>query len=230
VLRYLRILGVLAILVSVPFVMSRIPLLREGAAAVIALMRGGGPAGVAVYFAAYSAACILTTPIWLSSGMAGYAYGPVRGLLLAAPANLVAMTTAFLLGRFVLARPVGRRLAQSPRWNAVHRAVAADPFRIGLLLRVMPIAPQNLFSYGFSLTPMRVGTFMAVTWLGLLPIISFQVYVGSLMHDVADLLDGKRPPLGAWGWTATAGGVLASVAALAIAARLGRRALARQGV
>jgi uncharacterized membrane protein YdjX (TVP38/TMEM64 family) len=230
VLRYLRVLGVLAILLAVPFVLSRTPLVRDGLVAAVALMCGGGAGGVAVYVAANAVGCTLTVPIWLFAGMAGYAYGPVRGLLLASPANVVAMTTTFLFGRFVLSRPLGRRLARSPRWNAVHGAVAADPLRIGFLLRFMPIAPQNLFSYGFSLTPMRTGTFMAVTWLGLLPMIAFQVYVGSLVHDVADLIDGKRPPLGVWGWAATAGGVLATLAALAIAARLGQRALARQGV
>ncbi len=77
---------------------------------------------------------------------------------------------------------------------------------------------------------MRLGTFMLVTWLGLLPMICFQVYLGTLVHDVAELVEGKRPPLGAWGWAATAAGVVVTLAALAVIARVGQRALARQGV
>ncbi len=227
--RPLRLLGVLALL-AMPFLLAELPPVREAAVALIALMRGGSAAGVAAYFATYAAGSLLTAPIWIFNGMAGYAYGPVRGVLVASPANVLAATAAFLLGRFVLAGWLGRRLALSPRWGAVHRAVEADALRIAFLLRVTPVAPQNLLSYGFSLTPMGVGTFMAATWAGLFPIICFQVYVGSLVRDVADLLDGKRPPLGVWGWVATAAGVVVTVVALGIIARLGQRALARQGV
>jgi uncharacterized membrane protein YdjX (TVP38/TMEM64 family) len=229
VLRRLRILGVLPIL-AIPFVLAQLGPVRAGLIAAIELMRGGSAASVVLYFASYAVGCVTTLPMWIFAGMAGYAYGPGRGILLASPANLVASTAAFLVGRFVLAGRIGPWLSRSPRWNAVHEAVAADPLRIGFVLRLMPIAPQNLFSYGFSLTPMRLGTFMTVTWLGLLPVTCFQVYVGSLVHDAADLIDGKRPPLGVWGWVATIGGGLATIAALAIATRLGRRALARPAV
>jgi uncharacterized membrane protein YdjX (TVP38/TMEM64 family) len=228
-LRLLRVAAVLAAL-AVPLVLSQLAPVRAGAASLLALMRSGSAAGVAAYVAAHALGCIVTAPIWIFSGMAGYAYGPVRGVLLASPANLIATTSAFLLGRFVLASRLGRWLERSPRWSAVRRAVEADAFRITFLLRVMPVAPQNLLSYGLALTPLRLGTFMAATWLGLLPIIVFQVYLGSLVHDVADLLDGTRPPLGAWGWVATGAGVVVTVGALGVTAKLGQRALARQGI
>ena len=225
----LRVLALLAVL-TVPLALTQVPAVRESAIALLALMRGGGPGGVAAYLAVHALGCIVTAPIWLFSGMAGYVYGPVRGLALASPANVLAATTAFLLGRFVLRSRLGRWLERYPRWGAVRRAVEVDAFRIAFLLRVIPVAPQNLLSYGFSLTRMRIGTFMLATWLGLLPTLAFQVYVGSLVHDVADLLDGKRPPLGVWGWVATGAGVVVTVAALAVTARLGQRALAKQGI
>ncbi len=227
--RYRSVLVLLGLL-AVPYALSQVLPLRSGVVAVIASMREGSALGIALYVGVSVLGAILTVPIWVFSGMAGYVYGPVRGMLLASPVNLVAMTSAFLLGRFALSGWLGRRLARIPRWNTVHGAVAADAFRIGLLLRLSPVAPQNLFSYGLSLTPMRARTFMAVTWLGLFPTLCFQVYVGSLVHDVADLVEGKRPPLGVWGWVATAAGVLVTVGAVVALARLGRRALARRGV
>jgi uncharacterized membrane protein YdjX (TVP38/TMEM64 family) len=225
----LRVLGALALL-SLPFVLGQLGPVRGGLIAAIALMRGGSALGAVVFFGAYAFGCILTAPIWIFNGMAGYAYGPVRGALLASPANVLAMTTAFLIGRFALSGRIGRWLEKSPRWAAVHRAVEADALRIGFLLRLSPLFPQNLLSYGFSLTPMRLGTFVAVTWLGLLPIICFQAYLGSLMRDVAELIDGQRPPMGPWGWVATAASVVVTVAAMAVVTRLGQRALKRAGV
>ena len=157
-------------------------------------------------------------------------YGPVRGVLVASPAGVVAATAAFLVGRFALADRVARLAAKSERWARIHRAVSGDAFRIAVLLRLTPVAPQNLLSYGLSLTGVRVRTFMLATGLGLLPITCFHVYVGSLVHDAADLVNGKRPPLGAWGWAATAAGLVVSVAALLLTAWLARRALAKSGV
>jgi uncharacterized membrane protein YdjX (TVP38/TMEM64 family) len=227
--RALRILGALAVL-ALPLALTQLPPVRAALIAIVTQMQGGTPAGVAMFVGAYAVGAIFTAPVALFAGMAGYAYGPVRGLLLASPASVVAATVAFLVGRNLLAGPLGRRIAASPRWSSIHRAVSADAFRIALLLRVTPIAPQNFLSYGLSLTPMRVGTFMAATWLGLLPVTCFQVYVGSLVRDVADLIDGKRPPLGPWSWVAPAAGLAVTLAAVVILARMGRRALARQGV
>ena len=225
----LRALALLAVL-TVPLALSQLPPVRAVAVALLALMRSGSAFGVAAYVGICALGSMVTAPIWLFSGMADYAYGPLLGVALASPANVIASTATFFLGRFVLGSRLGRWLSRSPRWGAVRRAVEADAFRIAILLRVTPVAPQNLLSYGFSLTPMRTGTFMLATWLGLLPIITFQVYVGSLIHEVADLLDGKRPPLGVWGWVATATSVVVTVVALGVIARLGQRALARQGI
>jgi uncharacterized membrane protein YdjX (TVP38/TMEM64 family) len=224
-----RVALVLAVL-ALPFVLAQLAPVRNAVIAAVELMRTGGVVGAVVYFGAYTVGILLTAPIWIFNGMAGYAYGPVRGIFAASAANLTAATTAFLVGRFLLTAPITRWLAKNERWSLVRRAVEAESFRIGFLLRLSPLAPQNLMSYGFSLTPMPLGTFMAVTWLGLLPVICFQVYVGSLLHDIADLIDGKRPPLGPWGWVATGGAVAITVFVVVAVARLGQRAIARHAV
>jgi uncharacterized membrane protein YdjX (TVP38/TMEM64 family) len=227
--RTLRILGLL-VLWSMPVWATQIPPVRAAFLAAVEMMRVGGAAGAVMYVAAFTIGGVITAPVVLFSGIAGYLYGPVRGVLLASPASVLGATAAFLTGRFALAGPVARWAGESPRWEALRRAVAADGFRIAVLVRLTPIAPQNLVPYGFSVMPVRARTFVAATWLGLLPITCFQVYVGSLVHEVSDILDGKRPPLGAWGWVATAAGLVMTIAALLLVARLARRALARSGV
>ena len=227
--RPLRALPVLAVL-ALPLAATQLPPVRHALIALVDLMRDGGPAGVAAYLATYAAGSIFTAPIALFSGMAGYAYGPLKGFLVASPAVVLAATTAFLVGRFVLHDRVARWTADNARFTAIQRAVADQPFKIAVLLRMTPVAPQNFLSYGLSLTRMKTTTFMAATWLGLLPVTAFQVYVGSLVHDAAELLDGKRPPLGALGWAATAGGLVLTVVGLFFIARTARRVLAKSGV
>lgn len=227
--RPLRLVPVLAVL-ALPLAATQVPPVRAALIGLVDLMRAGSPAGVALYVAAYAAGSVFTAPVALFSGMAGYAYGPWKGFLVASPAVVLAATTAFLVGRFILHDRVARWTAHNARFAAVQRAVAEQPFKIAVLLRLTPVAPQNFLSYALSLTRMRVTTFMAATWLGLLPVTAFQVYVGSLVHDAAELLDGQRPPLGPLGWAATAGGLVLTLVGLVFIARTARRALAKSGV
>jgi uncharacterized membrane protein YdjX (TVP38/TMEM64 family) len=210
--------------------MTRIPPVRDALLWVLEQMRAGGPQGVALFMLTNAVGSVVTAPIWFFTGMAGYAYGPVVGVLVASPSGALAATAAFLVGRFLLSARIERVTATSPRWQAIRKAVAADAFRIACLLRLTVVAPQNLLSYGLSLTTMRVRTFLLGTWLGLLPITIFQVYMGSLVHDAAKLLAGERPPLGVWSYVATGAAVVVTIAAVTLVARLARRALARSGV
>jgi uncharacterized membrane protein YdjX (TVP38/TMEM64 family) len=229
VFRSLRVLPILVVLL-LPFAASQIPAVRAAILVVLSLMREGSPLGVVLFVVSYAAGAIITAPIWFFSGMAGYAYGPLRGLLVASPAGVIAATTAFLVGRFALSARIQRWTGKSKRWQSIRHAVAEDAFRVAVLLRLTPLAPQNLLSYGLALTSMRVRTFMAATWLGLLPITTFQVYAGSLVHDATELLEGKRPPLGVWSYVATGAGLVATLTAVTVMARLARRALAKAGV
>jgi uncharacterized membrane protein YdjX (TVP38/TMEM64 family) len=102
-----RILVAIALL-SLPFVLGQLPPVRAGLVAAIEVMRGGGLAGAAIFLGAYTLGCLVTAPIWIFNGIAGYAFGPFWGALIASPANAVAMTIAFLVGRFALSRPLGR--------------------------------------------------------------------------------------------------------------------------
>src|SRR5262249_20587173 len=135
VMRRLRVLAVLALWVM-PLVLSQLEPVRVAVSSIVDRVRGGGAAGVAVDVAAFLIGAVITAPVALFSGIAGYSYGPLRGLALASPASVVAATTAFLVGRFLLSERIARSLEGNSRWAAVHRAVSVDAFRVALLLRV----------------------------------------------------------------------------------------------
>ncbi len=227
--RYLPVLGALVVL-AIPLAATQIPPVRAVLLALLALMRSGSPAGVALYASAYAVGSVLTAPVALFNGMAGYAYGPVRGVLIASPANVLAATGAFLVGRFLLSARIARWAEPMARWHAIQSAVAEQPFRIAALLRLAPVVPQNFLTYALSLTRVPLGTFMLASWVGLFPAICFQVYVGSLVRDASEILDGKRPPLGTAGWIATAAGLVGTAVIVVFLARFAQRALARSGV
>jgi uncharacterized membrane protein YdjX (TVP38/TMEM64 family) len=204
---------------------STLPPVRAAMLALVTYMRESGAAGVALYAAACLGAALVLAPVALFCGLAGFAYGPLRGVAVASPSVTLGATAVFVVGRLFLRAPLSRRAAASPRWSAVDRAVAARGFRIALLLRLSPLVPQNFLGYGLSATRLALGSYALATFLGLLPSTSFYVYVGSLVRDASELLRGGTQAPGPWRWAALAGGLAISLAALVAVGRLTRNEL-----
>jgi uncharacterized membrane protein YdjX (TVP38/TMEM64 family) len=224
--RFLRLAGLLVVF-AIPTLAVQLPPVRAALIAIVEAMRSGGALGVAIYAAVYVMGGVITAPIAVLSAMAGYAWGPARGLLVASPACVLAAVTTFLVGRFALRGWLQRRMRGDARFAAIDRAIATDAFKITLLLRLTPLVPQNFLSYGLSLTRARVRDFAAGTFVGLLPVTCLHVYVGSLVRDAAELFEGKTAPPGPVAWIAPALGLLVTVVAVVLIARAAKRALAR---
>lgn len=224
--RLLRIAVVVTIL-AIPPLALQIPAVRSLVLALIQLMRTQGPTGVLIYTGAYVLGGPLTAPVALFSGIAGFVYGPVVGLLIASPSCLLASVTTFLVGRFALRGVIERRISDDRRLSAILRAVEVEGLRVTLLLRLTPVTPQNFLSYILSATRVRLRDFALGTWLGLLPLTAFQVYLGSVVRDASELLDGQRAAPGPFAIASAVVALVVSATAVLIAARFARRALLR---
>jgi uncharacterized membrane protein YdjX (TVP38/TMEM64 family) len=196
--------------------------------ALVETMRGAGLAGALLYVGAYVAACVLFLPGSILTLAAGFAYGPVQGTLLVMVASMLGATLAFVLGRTVLRGRIERRLAAHPRFAAVDRAVAAQGFKVVLLLRLSPLFPFNVLNYALGLTRVPLRTYALASLIGMFPGTLLYVYLGSLVTSAAQLASGQRPQGG--GPYATLlfwGGLVATVLATLLITRTARRALAQ---
>ncbi|MCA1676614.1 MAG: TVP38/TMEM64 family protein, partial [Actinobacteria bacterium] len=186
--------------------------------------RDTGPAGVAVFFAAYVLSTVALLPGSILTLAAGFAYGPVWGLALASPASVTGATCAFLLGRDVLRGWAQRQVDRSPRVRAIDAAVEREGFKLVLLLRLSPLFPFNVLNYALSLTRVTLGRYVLASAIGMLPGTALYVYLGSLAPAAAELSASTR------GGSATRTalyvvGLLATVMVVVIATRAARRAL-----
>jgi uncharacterized membrane protein YdjX (TVP38/TMEM64 family) len=155
-------------------------------------LRAAGAAGVAVFMAAYVAAGIAMIPGALLTLAAGYAYGPVGGLLVVWPAAVVSATVAFLIGRTLLRDPVRamvkgmvrrmveRKLQSSASLRAPGKAVEQNSLKLMLLLRLSPIVPFNLLNYALGLSDVTIGQYVLATSIGIIPGTWMYSYLGSL--------------------------------------------------
>ena len=192
---------------------------------VVEWIRDQGPAGTALFAVAYVAVAVLLLPGSVLTIGAGFAYGPLWGLVLISPVSVLAATTAFLLGRTIARDWITRRLGQDPRFAAIDAAVGQSGFKIVLLLRLSPLFPFNVLNYTLGLTRVRLRDFVLASWIGMLPGTALYVYIGSLVTSASDLASGTHPSSGAAGRVLLVVGLVATLAVVVLVTRIARKAL-----
>jgi uncharacterized membrane protein YdjX (TVP38/TMEM64 family) len=215
-------------LTALPYALLQIPAARLAVLSFVAFVRGAAlPVGVLALFAFDVGWALVAAPFWVMAAVAGYVYGFPLGLVVALPSATLATCVSLQVGRFACRHVLPVKADDSPRVAAVRRAIEGDGLRIAFLLRLTPLIPQNVLTYVFASTPLRMRDFVLATAGGLLPLVVFYAYVGSLVGDAAALLAGETPDVGAAKWVAIGGGLVAGAVALGVISRVARRALAR---
>ena len=100
---------------------------------------------------------------------AGLLYGTARGTAISLSASTLAACLAFLVARYLLRDRIAKKFADSPRFQALDRAVAGDAWKIVILMRLSPAFPYVLLNYAFGLTRVRLATFAFFSLVGMIP-------------------------------------------------------------
>jgi uncharacterized membrane protein YdjX (TVP38/TMEM64 family) len=222
--RVLR-LVVIATFLATPFILLRFDAVRARLAELVEHLSVAGPAGWGAFLGVDVLGAILVAPLWLMSGIAGYVYGFARGFAIAMPGVALGAFAGFALGRLGLSRLFTPHASERGLVSAVHRAVEHDGVRMVLLLRVAMI-PQAMLSYILATTRLRFRDYAFATTIGLVPTTLIQVYVGSIVRDVAALLEGNASLPVRWRWVALAALLVVSAIVMTLITRATRRALA----
>jgi uncharacterized membrane protein YdjX (TVP38/TMEM64 family) len=155
--------------------------------------RGLGPWGLVVLGAFYIPASVFLIPGSLVTLAAGALFGLGPGLVAISLGSTAGACAAFLIGRG-LARPwVEKKVAGSPKFQAVDQAIAAQGFKIVLLLRLSPVFPFTLLNYFLALTRVRFRDYFLASWLGMFPGTVMYVYLGSTLANLAEVFSKDRP-------------------------------------
>lgn len=139
----------------------------------------------------YIAAVVLMLPGSLLTLGGGYLFGLGYGFVIVSAASVVGATCAFLIGRFAARDWVADKLAAMPRFAALDRAVGQRGALVVLLTRLSPAFPFNLLNYALGLTRVPLGTYVLVSWLGMIPGTLLYVYLGSIAQNLTTLLQGE---------------------------------------
>lgn len=184
-----------------------------------------GPLAPVAFVFVYALATVAFVPGSLLTLTAGATFGLVEGLLVVLIGATLGSAAAFLVARYLARSLVERRLASYPRFAAIDRAVAAQGFKIVLLMRLSPLFPFNLTNYALGLTSVPFTQYIAAS-VGMLPGALLYVYYGKVVGDVAAFVSGAFVSRGAGYYIVLALGLLATLIVATVMARIAQRALA----
>ena len=138
------------------------------------------PLSVLLFFLAYVAITALALPVsFFLSLLGGALFDFWLGTAVCSLASTAGGVLSFLNSRYVLRGWVRRRFGA--RLGRIDRGVQRDGAWFLFSLRLAPVIPFFLINLGMGLTPMRLGTFAFVSWLGMLPIKAILVEAGSMV-------------------------------------------------
>ncbi len=201
-----------------------LPELREWLGDLAEWVRVHRVEGAVVVAAIYIPAAVLLVPGSLLTLAAGFALGLFLGTVAVSVGSTLGACAAFWAGRTLARGWIEKKVAASPRFQALDRGVAREGFQIVLLTRLSPVFPFTLLNYAFSLTRVRFRDYALASWLGMLPGTIMYVYLGSAAGNLAELLAGQRTP-SPGEQVLFVFGLLATIAVTILITRLARAAL-----
>ena len=212
-----------AAVVAALLVAGRMLHFREGLDAFGRWIEGLGPAGYALYIAAYALVTVLMMPAVLMMIAAGYFFGLLKGVALVSAGATLGAALAFLVARHLARERVERYAAGNPRFRAIDAAVGKKGWPIVFLLRLSPLVPFVVSNYFYGLTAIRFRPYVLASWVGMIPLQFLYVSFGVAGREAAVPSEG---PAAAWKWTLLAVGALVTLAATVYAGKVVREALA----
>lgn len=213
---FVMVAGVIAAAILLPW--------RTVALDLVTSTRDAGPLGLVLFSITYVLAALFFLPASVLTLGAGFAYGPWWGLLLVSPVSVLAATVAFLAGRTVARDWVKKRIAGNPRFSAIDSAVGASGLKMVFLLRLSPVIPFNLLNFALGVTGVKLRDYVLASFVGMLPGTIMYLYLGSLVSNTAQLLEGGQEKTLAQS-VLFYGGLVATVVVALLVARMARRAV-----
>jgi uncharacterized membrane protein YdjX (TVP38/TMEM64 family) len=188
--------------------------------------RDAGVAGRVLFGLVYLVAALLMLPVSPITLGAGHAFGPLVGVLVASPATCLAACLPFFLGRTLARGVVTRQLGRVRGFPVMAEAIRRSGLRMVILMRLSPVVPFPVLNYLLGVSPLRASHFAAGSFLGMLPGTILYAWLGSLIPDARQAVEGAGPRLlpGA-SWALLAVGAALTVATTVLARRALQRAL-----
>lgn len=138
-----------------------------------------GPWAIPAFILVYLVATVLGLPNVLLMLIAGTSFGLLRGVISVSIADTLGAIACFFIGRTIARKRIKRWMSKHPSFAQLDQAVSQKGWKVLLFTRLSPMVPSNILNYGFSCTKVNFWQYCFFSWLGMLPVITLYVYLGS---------------------------------------------------
>jgi uncharacterized membrane protein YdjX (TVP38/TMEM64 family) len=146
-----------------------LPLLGAASAqnTLVSMVGQGGLRGPAMFLALATFLTAIGLPRQIPAFVAGYAFGPWYGTIIALVSQLLACSLDFIwaraIGQAFIRRRFGNKLAK------IDATLKAQPFLATLMLRLMPVGSNILLNLAAGLSSIPAIPFLAASAIGFIP-------------------------------------------------------------
>lgn len=189
-------------------------------------LEGHGMVAYLIFIAINTLIVVFLLPGIMVTMGAGFLFGVIPGVISVVIATTMGAMIAYFVARGCLSERVAQYLLNHPKLKLLREEFVGEGWRFILLTRMVPFFPFKLSNYFFGLTRFSTRDFFVGTLFGIVPITTFNVYLGSLVADIAQL-DADivaRSPLA---WVFYGFGFVVTVIAVVYVSRHATRALGR---
>ncbi len=149
---------------------------------------GFGAIAPVVFVAVYAAAVVAFLPATPLTLLSGLVFGAAWGTLWAWVGATLGATLALLVGRYAARGLVESWKVDNKRVKKLDEGVEKHGWRMLLITRLVPVFPFSLQNYVYGLTKIRLGTYVLVTGICIVPgVIVYSFAGGSLATAQEDL-------------------------------------------
>lgn len=127
--------------------------------------------------------------IFFTTG-AGYVFGVVAGSIYVVLGTTLGAAIAFLIARYMFGERARQFVMSRSKLSLVNDEMAKHDFKVVLLTRLIPLFPGKLSNYFFGLTKFKFWNYVAASGIGFIPFSVHNVYIGSLVSDLAAMGEG----------------------------------------
>jgi uncharacterized membrane protein YdjX (TVP38/TMEM64 family) len=132
-------------------------------------IRGYGILVPIVYILLYWVVCLFFLPGLPITIVGGLLFGPVKGSIFISIASTSGATLAMLVGRTVGREWILKKFGDSRVFKKIDEGLKENGWRMLMITRLVPLFPFNVQNYIYGLTDIKVGTYILVSWICMLP-------------------------------------------------------------
>ncbi|WP_019415671.1 TVP38/TMEM64 family protein [Paenisporosarcina sp. TG20] len=134
--------------------------------------------GMVLFVVAYTIRPLFFFPATLLTLFGGYTFGPFIGTGLDIIGAGSGAVLAFLVARY-LGREKMKRFFRGKKIEGFDQSIRNNGFMVVLYLRLIPLIPFDSINYSLGLSSVKLKSYMAATYLGIIPGAFVLNYIGS---------------------------------------------------